>query len=77
MMQIANPASVYCVQQGGTLEIVKDKDGNEIGMCRLPDGTVREEWDFFRSSQPQDESNSAQLEDRDTGASDAPALKQA
>ncbi|ETS64643.1 putative hemolysin [Moesziomyces aphidis] len=58
---LANPASVYCIQQGGTLEIVKDKDGNETGMCRFPDGTVREEWDFFRSSQDQDEANSAQL----------------
>lgn len=48
-MQIANPASEYCIQQGGTLEIVKDKDGNEIGMCKLPDGTVIEEWELYRS----------------------------
>lgn len=49
---LANPASEYCISQGGTLEIVKDKDGNEVGMCKLPDGRVVEEWDFFRSQQP-------------------------
>ncbi|HET7266784.1 MAG TPA: DUF333 domain-containing protein [Oleiagrimonas sp.] len=43
-----NPASEYCVKQGGTLEIVKDHDGNERGMCHLPDGTVVDEWDLFR-----------------------------
>lgn len=74
---MANPASVYCIQQGGTLEIVKDKDGNEIGMCRFPDGSVKEEWDFYRSQEdPGYHKSSAQLEDRDASASDARALKQ-
>ena len=28
---VANPASEFCVKQGGKSEIKKDKDGNEYG----------------------------------------------
>lgn len=51
--QIANPASEYCVKQGGKLEIIKG-DSGEQGMCHLPDGTVVEEWEFFRQDNPQE-----------------------
>jgi len=43
-----NPASVYCTEQGGTLEIRKEPSG-ETGYCHLPDGRVVEEWELFRS----------------------------
>lgn len=46
-VQIANPASVYCVEQGGTVEIVTESDG-EVGYCNLPDGTRIDEWEYFR-----------------------------
>lgn len=46
---IANPASVYCVQQGGKVEIVNTKKG-QIGICILPDGRRIEEWKFFRAN---------------------------
>ena len=46
--EIANPASVYCVEQGGTVEIVDESDG-QVGYCNLPDGTRIEEWEYFRS----------------------------
>ena len=46
---IANPASEFCVKQGGKLEMKKDKDGGEYGVCHLPDGSVVEEWAYFRS----------------------------
>jgi len=45
---LANPASVYCQQRGGKLEIVKDKDGGEVGYCTLPGGERIEEWALFR-----------------------------
>jgi putative hemolysin len=38
---IANPASVYCEEQGGTLDL-------ESGMCTFSDGSQCEEWAFFR-----------------------------
>ena len=46
---IANPASEFCVKQDGKLEMKKDKDGGEYGVCHLPDGSVVEEWAYFRS----------------------------
>jgi putative hemolysin len=45
---LANPASVYCEEQGGTVEIV-DEDGGQVGYCNLPDGTRIEEWEYFRA----------------------------
>lgn len=44
---MANPASVHCIQQGGTLEIRKDERG-ESGYCHLPDGRIVEEWELYR-----------------------------
>ncbi|WP_305069315.1 DUF333 domain-containing protein [Komagataeibacter sp. FNDCF1] len=46
---MANPASVYCQQRGGTLEMRRTEQG-VTGWCHLPDGTVVEEWSLFRSS---------------------------
>lgn len=45
---MANPASVYCVEQGGKSVIQEDAQGNQIGYCQLPQGLV-EEWHYFRS----------------------------
>ena len=46
---LANPASVYCVQQGGRLVIRRGPKG-DTGICVLPDGRRIEEWKFFRAS---------------------------
>lgn len=45
---MANPASVYCGDVGGTLKIMKDATGGEYGMCNFPNGTSCEEWALFR-----------------------------
>ena len=50
--QIANPASEYCVAQWGTINIVKDEEGNESGMCKLSDGTEVDEWEYYRANNP-------------------------
>lgn len=47
-----NPAAVYCEQQGGTVSIVKDAEGNETGMCKLADGTEVDEWEYYRANNP-------------------------
>jgi|GEM_PF-4563688 len=44
---LANPASVYCEEDGGTLEIVDTLEG-QIGMCHIG-GQVCEEWALFYS----------------------------
>lgn len=47
--QLANPASEYCVAQGGRVDIEDGADG-QIGICELPDGSRVEEWELFRRS---------------------------
>ena len=42
-----NPASVSCIKQGGTLEIVTGPAG-QSGMCHLPSGQTCEEWALYR-----------------------------
>lgn len=45
--QIANPASVYCEEQGGKSEIRTNADGSQIGYC-IKDEKECEEWAFYR-----------------------------
>ena len=43
-----NPASVFCEEQGYTLEIRTATDGSQYAACIFPDGSECEEWAFFR-----------------------------
>jgi hypothetical protein len=43
---LPNPASVYCEEQGGVLEIREGDDG-QTGVCVFPDGSECEEWAFY------------------------------
>lgn len=45
---IANPASTYCAEQGGTSEIRTAEDGSQSGVCRFSNGSECDEWAFFR-----------------------------
>ncbi|GEM_PF-5713897 len=45
---IANPASVFCENHGGILDIREDKDGRQFGMCVFENGQECEEWAFMR-----------------------------
>jgi putative hemolysin len=44
---LPNPASVFCEEQGGTVEI-RDESGGQVGFCVFPDGNECEEWAFYR-----------------------------
>lgn len=44
--QVANPASVYCEQQGGTVDIRNFSEG-QVGYCVFEDLTECEEWAFY------------------------------
>ena len=44
---LANPASVYCGEQGGKLEI-RDNELGQYGVCIFSDGSECEEWAYFR-----------------------------
>jgi len=47
--QIANPASQYCVSQGGKVDIVNES-GGQVGYCVLPNGTRVDEWQYFNAA---------------------------
>lgn len=46
--QIPNPASVYCEEQGGTLNIITQESGGQYGVCTFSDGSMCEEWKLKR-----------------------------
>lgn len=56
-IKLPNPASIYCTQQGGKLRIEKDKWENEYGVCVFANGTVCEEWEFFKNNECKNYSN--------------------
>jgi putative hemolysin len=45
---LPNPASVFCEEQGGQVDIRSSDDGGQAGYCVFPDGSECEEWAFFR-----------------------------
>ncbi len=45
---LPNPASVYCEEKGGKLDIRTAADGSQQGFCILPDGTECDEWAYYR-----------------------------
>jgi len=47
-INMPNPASVYCEQNGGKLELIQDPTGAVSGMCIFPDGSECDEWAYFR-----------------------------
>jgi len=45
--QIANPASNYCIQHQGKLDM-RENSAGQYGVCIFSDGSECEEWKFFR-----------------------------
>lgn len=45
---LPNPASVYCVDNGGVSEIRSNTDGSQYGVCIFPDGSECDEWAYYR-----------------------------
>jgi Tol biopolymer transport system component/putative hemolysin len=50
--QIANPASEYCLHQGGNLKIEQRGDGGEFGICIFEENRQCEEWALMRGGCP-------------------------
>jgi putative hemolysin len=45
---MANPASVFCEENGGKLDMRPDATGAVQGVCVFPDGSECDEWSYFR-----------------------------
>jgi putative hemolysin len=48
LVNMPNPASVYCTQNGNKLEIRTYTDGSQNGVCIFPDGSSCDEWAYYR-----------------------------
>jgi len=44
---MVNPAAAYCRELGYKIELVTQPDGSVNGICRMPDGTTINQWDFI------------------------------
>ncbi len=49
---IPNPASAFCISQGGESKIVTAADGSQSGTCTLPYRIMCDEWAYFRGECP-------------------------
>jgi putative hemolysin len=45
---LPNPASVFCEERGGMVEIRSDAEGGQVGYCVFPEGSECEEWAYYR-----------------------------
>jgi putative hemolysin len=45
----ANPAAVYCVQQGGELDTVTE-NGERVTYCLLSENERVEQWEYYRKN---------------------------
>lgn len=53
VLGIANPAAVYCQDLGYEWVIERTAEG-EIGVCKFPDGSTIEDWDFLKGKSGQE-----------------------
>jgi putative hemolysin len=49
MAALPNPATVYCIEQGGKSEIRTNADGSQTGYCIFADGSECDEWAYYRA----------------------------
>ncbi|MCK8518559.1 putative hemolysin [Methanoculleus sp. 7T] len=47
---MADPAAVWCIEQGHTYETRKNPDGSEYGVCIFENGTEVDAWDYYRQT---------------------------
>lgn len=51
-MALANPASIHCAEQGGTLKMRELPNGGRYGVCVFTDNRQCEEWALYRGECP-------------------------
>jgi putative hemolysin len=47
-LNMPNPATVYCVENGNKIENHTAEDGSQSSECVFPDGSACDEWAYFR-----------------------------
>lgn len=46
---LPNPASAYCEEHGGKVDIRTDTSGGQAGVCVFPNGSECDEWVYYRN----------------------------
>ena len=76
---IANPASEFCVENGGTLIPAEDEEWNQFAFCQIDEDTICEEWEYYRGDCPieanSDEEISGEVESGEVNNDEAPVAK--
>jgi len=49
LVGLANPASVYCEENNGQLELITNADGSQFALCRIDDYAC-EEWAYYNGN---------------------------
>ncbi|MDD5726585.1 MAG: DUF333 domain-containing protein [Patescibacteria group bacterium] len=49
---LSNPATIYCLQQGGKFNMRKSLDGSTEGLCTLSDNITCEVWAYYKGDCP-------------------------
>ena len=52
LIGMPNPAAVWADEMGYEYVIRTDGEGNQYGVCILPDGTEADAWELFRAAHP-------------------------
>ncbi|MFA7199380.1 MAG: DUF333 domain-containing protein [Methanoculleus sp.] len=47
---MADPAAVWCIEQGHAYETRQNPDGSEYGVCIFANGTAVDAWDYYRQT---------------------------
>jgi len=64
--QVANPASLFCIEKGGKSQIVETEAG-QAGICKFDDGSECDEWAFFRKECQPGQTDNVQIPSGQTG----------
>ncbi|MHB8831439.1 MAG: putative hemolysin [Patescibacteria group bacterium] len=49
---LSNPATIYCLQQGGKFTMQKSLDGSTEGLCTLSDNITCDVWAYYKGDCP-------------------------
>ena len=68
---MANPASVYCTEQGWESIIKEDEEWNQYWICKFADWSEIDEWEYFRANNSTDLWTSELFSEEDLAAAEA------
>ncbi len=62
--ELANPAAVFCEENGYDYQIQNEADGSQAGVCVFDDGSTCDGWAYFRGECGPDTAEASETEDQ-------------